>query len=257
MIDSEELVQLILQLINENKENNYKLATVISLFDNKTAKIQFDGEDTPSEKQYSYLDSYTPKVADRVLLASTDGTYAVLGKVNYNISPSTEEEVDRYIFDLKTVSVLKGMQVSGAASFNNGTVTFNNGMTVTGNVGVNGTITATGLSSSGNITASGTLSGGNINTSGTLGAGSTILSSLDVTSSTTLNGLTVNGNLYVKKTLFADSGFIHKGGLSFFGQGSLNSKQSVGQLTGTATLDSIYNKLNALIRALQNYGLIS
>lgn len=76
MISSEELVRLILQLINENKEKSYKLGTVAS-----GNKVQFDGEDTPSQKQYMRLGSYTPTTGDRVLLASTGGTYVILGKV--------------------------------------------------------------------------------------------------------------------------------------------------------------------------------
>ena len=247
MITAEEFV---FEIDNKEEQKNFKLGVVAELFDNKTAKVQFDGEDIPSEKQYAYLESYKPTKDDRVLLASLGGTYVVLGKVNYNVSPPEEVEVDRYIFDLKTVSMLKGMQVSGAA-------TFNNGMTVTGNVGVNGTVTAIGLSSSGNITASGSLSGASINTSGSLGAGDTTLSSLDVSGATTLNGLNVNGSLYANKTLYAQSGFIHKGGLSFFGQGSSNAKITVGKLTGTAEINAIYNKLNVLIGALQSYGLIA
>ena len=40
--------------IIEDEDNNnqgaFKLATVVSLFQNGTAKIQFDGEETPSDK---------------------------------------------------------------------------------------------------------------------------------------------------------------------------------------------------------------
>ncbi len=241
MITAEEFV---LEINDSEEQKNFKLGTVVELFTNKTAKIKFDGEDAPSEKQYAYLESYKPSKDDRVLLASLGGTYVILGKVNYNVSPPEEVEIDRYVFDLKTVSILKGLQVTGA-------FTVNEGMTIVGNVGVNGTITAIGLSSSGNITASGTLSGGNINTSGTLGAGATTLTSLNVSGSTSLNSLTASS------TLSANGGFIHKGGLSFFGQGSSNAKITVGKLTGTAELNAIYNKLNVLIGALQSYGLIA
>lgn len=254
MITAEELV---IEIDNSEESKNFKLATVVELFTNKTAKIKFDGEDAPSEKQYAYLDSYVPKINDRILLGVLGGTYVILGKVNYNVSPSVEEEIDRYIFDLKTVSILKGLQVSGV-------FTVNEGMTIVGNVGVNGTITATSLSSSGNITASGTLSGGNISTSGTLGAGDTTLSKLTVSGATTLSSLTLSGTLNannivnVGNTLNANAGFLHKGsGLSFFNKNSLVSKITVGTLAGTPTVDTLQSKLNALITALQNYGLIN
>lgn len=87
MITAEELV---LELSNKEESENFKLATVVSLFGNNTAKIQFDGEDTPSEKQYAYLESYKPTTEDRVLLGALSGTYVILGKVNYNVSPPVD-----------------------------------------------------------------------------------------------------------------------------------------------------------------------
>lgn len=109
MITAEELV-----ISMQKEEKNYfKLATVMELFENQTAKIKFDGEDTPSEKQYAYLDSYVPKEDDRVLLGVLGGTYVILGKVNYNVPPSKEEEIDRYLFDLKQVIMEKGLNIKG------------------------------------------------------------------------------------------------------------------------------------------------
>ena len=153
MITAEELV---IELnSSEEKQSCFKLGTVVDLFDNNTAKVQFDGEDTPSEKQYAYLDSYIPGVGDRVLLGVLSGTYVILGKVNYNISPSIEEEVDRYLFDLKKVIMHKGLNVTGGIDADS-VITDN--LTVDGNIGVSGNVMATGISSSGNI------SGANITT---------------------------------------------------------------------------------------------
>lgn len=78
MINVEELVSLI-----EEKEENkaFKLATVTALFASGKGKIQFDGEDIPSEKEYSNLFSYNASINDRVLLAIIGGTYVILGKV--------------------------------------------------------------------------------------------------------------------------------------------------------------------------------
>jgi hypothetical protein len=240
--------EFVLEIDNKEENKNFKLATVVGLFDNDTAKIQFDGEDTPSEKQYAYLDSYVPEVDDRVLLGILGGTYVILGKVNYNVPPSTEEEIDRYIFDLKTVSILKGLQVSGV-------LTINNGATIVGSVGVNGTVTATGLSSTGSISASGNLSGANISTPGTLGAGATTLLSLTVTGDASANNVTGN-------TVKASSNFDHAGsGLKFFGKSSYSSQRTVNkyipQPIGTeANVNTVNSRLNELITALQAYGLI-
>lgn len=245
MITAEEFV---LEIDNKEESKNFKLATVVELFHNDTAKLKFDGEETASEKQYAYLDSYVPKIDDRVLLGILGGTYVILGKVNYNVSPSTEEEIDRYVFDLKTVSILKGLQVTGA-------LTINSGATIVGNVGVNGAITATSLSSSGGITASGNLSGANISTAGTLGAGATTLLSLSVTGNANANNITAN-------TLKASNNFDHAGsGLKFFGQSSYSSQRTVNryipQPIGTdANVNTVNSRLNDLIAALQAYGLI-
>lgn len=157
MITAEELV---FEIDNTEEQKNFKLGTVVELFENNTAKIQFDGEDIPSQKQYAYLDSYIPKVSDRILLGSLGGTYVILGKVNYNVSPSAEEEIDRYLFDLKQVIMKKGLNVVGGLETDN--LITNNGATIVGNVGVNGSVNAVGLSASGNI------SGNNITIAGTI-----------------------------------------------------------------------------------------
>lgn len=77
----------VLELDDNEEKKSFKLAIVVGLFENETAKIQFDGEENPSEKQYAYLESYIPKIDDRVLLGVLGGTYIILGKVNFNESP--------------------------------------------------------------------------------------------------------------------------------------------------------------------------
>ncbi|MDF2985739.1 MAG: hypothetical protein K0R50_1249 [Eubacterium sp.] len=67
--------------------SSFKLGMVTELFSNGTAKIKFDGEDTASGKQYAYLAGYKPVINDRVLLAVVSGTYIILDKINYNVSP--------------------------------------------------------------------------------------------------------------------------------------------------------------------------
>lgn len=73
-----------LSSINNDKEYRaFKLATVTALFSSGFPQIKFDGESTSSAKKYPILASYTPAINDRVLLASTSGTYVILGKIKY------------------------------------------------------------------------------------------------------------------------------------------------------------------------------
>lgn len=82
MVDGKEIVEL--QQIEETKD--FKLANVIELFENGTAKIRFYGEETASEKEYSYLASYKPSINDIILVTSCMDTYIILGKVLHNIT---------------------------------------------------------------------------------------------------------------------------------------------------------------------------
>jgi co-chaperonin GroES (HSP10) len=56
-------------------DSSFRMGTVVS------GKIQFDGEDEPSQKTYKRLASYTFTNGDRVLLAKVSGTYVILGKI--------------------------------------------------------------------------------------------------------------------------------------------------------------------------------
>jgi hypothetical protein len=81
MVDTTDLIAL-----NQNpEEKGLKLAKVTELFETGTVKIQFYGEDTPSEKEYSYLASYTPATGDTVLMIPMAETYIVLGKILYSV----------------------------------------------------------------------------------------------------------------------------------------------------------------------------
>jgi len=80
---------LSMQIDQTQRISIFKLGTVTELFSNGTAKVQFDGEESASAKQYAYLSDYKPAANDRVLMAAAGGTYIVLGKLSYNTSPST------------------------------------------------------------------------------------------------------------------------------------------------------------------------
>lgn len=63
-----------------------KMAEVVGFFENGTAKIQFDGEDIPSEKEYGFLRHYIPKIGDRVFMMEFNGSYIIFDAVDYQVS---------------------------------------------------------------------------------------------------------------------------------------------------------------------------
>lgn len=82
---------------NEKKDSCYRLATVTSMFeDGFSPKLTFVGEQSESNKKFSYLYSCKPAINDMVLLAKTDSTFIILGKVAYDIAPdqgTTEDDI--------------------------------------------------------------------------------------------------------------------------------------------------------------------
>lgn len=234
MITAEELV---LEVDNTEESNSFKLGIVTDLFENETAKIQFDGEETPSEKQYAYLSSYIPTVGDRVLLGVLGGTYIILGKVNYNVSPDTEEEIDRYLFDLKKVIMKMGLSITGDTD-------------ITGNLSVSGDVTADSINLQGDLSVPGDIEANNAS-----------VSTLTATSSATVgNSYMQPNNIYSPNvrgsSVRCTSSFNHSGTqLAFFG-GSLVQKQSVGTLKTNATQAEIINAYNEFVSAIAYYSLI-
>lgn len=65
-----------------------KMATVVGFFEEtKTAKIQFDGEEKPAEKEYPYLSSYSPKLNDKVFCLAFGESFIILGEVTFQKKP--------------------------------------------------------------------------------------------------------------------------------------------------------------------------
>lgn len=82
MVDGKEIVQL----RQQEETKDFKLAKVVELFENGTAKILFLGEETASEKEYSYLASYKPSINDTVLVVNFMDTHIILGKIIHSIT---------------------------------------------------------------------------------------------------------------------------------------------------------------------------
>lgn len=228
MIDAEELV---LELDSGESQSNFKLATVTALFANKTAKLQFDGEDVASEKQYAYLESYTPKINDRVLLGVLGGTYVILGKVNYNVAPPAEADVDRYLFDLKQVIMQKGLSVTGATELKSGA-------SVTGNLTVSSNVNAGSFSTSGNVSAA------NLSATGEVSM-KTILLTTAPTSWSTGTSIVTSSLRHTGSTI----GFFNKAP-------TVKTSLYPFNTPSTVTLVQAVNAINNIVSALNSYGLL-
>lgn len=284
----------VLELNDDEEKKNFKLGQVAELFENDTAKILFDGEDIPSEKQYAYLSSYVPTVGDRVLLAVTGRTYVVLGKVNFGVSPDIEIEDNKYLFDLETVNILNGLNVTGATKFNSGiTVTgvasvgslssgaiastgnisgaaiSGNSISVTGEVkgkslNITDSLSVSGLTSTGQVKGSTLASNGSITGSSLTVTGQVKGGSLNISSAVSFSGITctgtlsANADLYAHSTLYAKSTFRHQGSkIGFFDKtpASRPSGNVYSTLYSGASLADVISKLNTYIELLKSYGL--
>lgn len=62
-----------------------KMAEVVDLFENGTAKVRFDGEEVPSEKEYGFLRHYIPKIGDKVFMMEFNGSYIIFDAVDYQV----------------------------------------------------------------------------------------------------------------------------------------------------------------------------
>lgn len=69
------------------KQQSFRLGVVMDLFDDDTAQVQLDGEQSPSFKRYAFLSTYKPSIDDRVVLAIIGGTYVILGSITTEVIP--------------------------------------------------------------------------------------------------------------------------------------------------------------------------
>lgn len=64
----------------------YRLASITAI-DSGGVSVQFEGEDTASDKTYTVVQSYHPTLNDRVVMLNVSGTYIVLGSVGAPTTP--------------------------------------------------------------------------------------------------------------------------------------------------------------------------
>lgn len=94
MINKDDFKDLIREVVRDElgDRTRYKIAEIASVGDK--VSVIFSGEQEPTQKQYTYLKSYYPKVGDRVWLAKDTGTYVVLGKIDKDVSTSIDLNKD-------------------------------------------------------------------------------------------------------------------------------------------------------------------
>lgn len=134
-----EIPNEIFQPLEEQKQQVFRLGTVTNLFENGTAQVRFDGEESPSQKQYAFLSTYRPAVDDRVFLATIGGTYVILGAISHEISQDDPTEGNFAILQVSESAQIKDLTVSGSATLQS--LTVNYGAAINGVFSVNGNIT--------------------------------------------------------------------------------------------------------------------
>ena len=143
-----EIPNEIFQPLEEQKQQVFRLGTVTNLFENGTAQVRFDGEESPSQKQYAFLSTYRPVVDDRVFLAAIGGTYVILGAISHEISGDDPDEGNFTTLQVSESAQIKDLTVSGSATLqslivNNGAV-INGVFSVDGNIAFDGNIASFG-----------------------------------------------------------------------------------------------------------------
>lgn len=78
-ITSNDLLKVI-QSTNSGSGALTKLAVVSNIL-NGSVYLTFYGDETPSQKSYKRLSSYTPTKGDTVLVLNVNGSYVIVGKV--------------------------------------------------------------------------------------------------------------------------------------------------------------------------------
>lgn len=65
------------------------LGKLYSKYDTIGLTLMIDGENEPTQKKYSYLNSYNPETGDRVLVADVGDSYVVLGAITHYYSDAS------------------------------------------------------------------------------------------------------------------------------------------------------------------------
>lgn len=128
MISSRQFKEIIRDIIREElgTGKNYKIGTIADV--NGKPTIRFAGEDQPSQKKYSFINSYKPTPGDRVLLAGVSGSYVVLGKISQDIDDPDDPVGGNPIIFEQDLVLRNGWENYGSSFGNAGVRKFKNGM---------------------------------------------------------------------------------------------------------------------------------
>lgn len=263
------------------QQTEMKLGSVTGLNNDGTAIIRFDEDTAASGKNYSYLNSYIPKQGDRVLLAPMGNTYIILGAILFEESPQgggggvSEEKVREIAGDLDS-----GVLTTVSDTYLTKTSASNTYLTKTSasNTYLTKTDASTGYATkthshteyapsehthdkltykSGSTEYTVTLNSSQALIPKTSGAYYLGTSTYKWKEAHVSNNATI-GSASTSSSVSIGGGAIKTGGnsamaLAFF-NGTPRVKQSIAKLTGTTVPVA---KVNEIITALANYGLIS
>lgn len=81
MMDSNELVDLIIGMTQDKNKNPFVIATVSSSHSSGRPRLKFAGASSDSNVTYPYLSSYTPAANDRVFCVQIQSTILIIGKI--------------------------------------------------------------------------------------------------------------------------------------------------------------------------------
>lgn len=208
---------------------NFRIGTVADLFEDGTAQIQFDGEETPSQKQYAFLSVYKPAASDRVVLAALGGTYIILGKITIIPQSAAGEFTD---INVTGDATLANLNVSGNTTL---------GYLDASVADFNGMVSIAGLAAMlANMQVAGT---------STLTGAVSCKSSLDVVGSANVDGALSVGKT---ATFLSNLQTASQSKLGFYGKTPIAQPQ-ISRATSTTNLE---NKINEILLALHNFGLV-
>ena len=212
----------------------YRLATVVAVTANGVS-LQFEGEDTATDKEYTVMQQYAPKQGERVVTMYISGTYIALGSVGppkdvyipieakgAANGVATLDSAGKITPDQMPALDFIPLDQKGAA---NGVPTLDS----------NSRIPASQIPSLSYIPSS---EKGQANGVATLNSSGRVAQMVETA---------------LRATDFSES---HTGSRISFFNGSTATKRGTQNLSSGATLEQTVSKVNALLNILRDYGLI-
>ena len=117
-MDSLEFVDIIDGMIEDKQLVSFTLGKIDPMYDQGKPRVLFDGENTVSQKRYSYLSSYKPIAGDRVIMANTADTHVIIGHIGaYRGSTSGSGDSEAVGLDYHWNGTTLGIRQTNETSF--------------------------------------------------------------------------------------------------------------------------------------------